>query len=392
MKNKGFNLISIIIIILVTSVVSGITTGIILDNNYKNESGLTYSEVANDEHLSEFINIYSTVLDEYYDDIDKEKMMEAALEGMLNYLGDSYTTFLSDEESSLLQEKLEGTYEGIGIVINGSRVDSVKTNSPAQEAGILPNDIIINIDGTVINETNAGLIANLIKDNNNETVNIIVKRGEEEKTFNIKKELLDSSITGKKITDTNIGYINVSVFSENIGDSFKETLLDLEKQNIDSLIIDLRSNTGGYLDGATDIASLFLDKGKTIYSLEDKDGNIVTKDETSEKRDYEIIILQNQDSASASEILAAALVDSYGASIVGTKSFGKGKVQQTLSTSTGSIAKYTSSKWYTPNGICIDGIGIEPTYFVEQEVIYEGDVIVDIIDSQLNKAVELLNK
>ena len=159
-----------------------------------------------------------------------------------------------------------------------------------------------------------------------------------------------------------------------------------------SLIIDLRSNTGGYLSAAEDIASLFLEKGKIIYSLKTKNDELVVKDKTASKTNYKIIVLIDNNTASASEILAASLKESYGATIVGKTSFGKGKVQQTMRLKDGSMAKYTSAKWFTPNGSSIDGKGIIPDFDVDLLVEKdEGTKTVKVTDSQLNKAIELLS-
>ncbi len=412
MKNRGFSLLTVIVIILLTAVASAFATGTILNNNYKGTSGLTYTEVMNDEELSEFLSVYSTIISQFYDDVDKTGMINSAIDAMneyegtsktelletattamLEYLGDDYTEFMNDTEAGDLQDKLTGKYQGIGVTIQGQTILGVTSNSPAERSGILTGDVIIKVDETEINEENSGIISYLIKDDEKETVLVTILRNEEVIEFNITKEELDSSVLHQMIVDTNIGYINVEIFSETVGNAFNNALTSLESGTMENLIIDLRYNTGGYLKGAEDIAELFLEKGDLIYSLENSEGKEYTRDSTSESRDYNIVVLINEDSASASEILAAALRDSYGATIVGTKSYGKGKVQQTIVTSSGAAAKYTSAKWYTPNDICIDGIGIEPDYNIELEVIKDAEGnIIDVIDSQLNKAIALLTE
>ncbi len=412
MKNKGFNLITVIFIIMVTAVASAFATGIILNNNYKGTSGLTYTEVMNDKELSEFLNVYSTIISQFYEDIDttgminsaidtmksydgnsKSELLELATTSMLEYLGDDYTQFMDDNETFDLQDQLDGKYQGIGVTIQGQTILSVTPDSPADINGIEIGDIIIGVDNTEITLDNSSLISYLIKDEENQEVNITVQRGTEVHNFNIEKEELDASVLHQMIVDTTTGYINIEIFSETVGSAFETALENLENNEMDNLIIDLRYNTGGYLTGALEIAELFLEKGKVVYSLENTDGREYTRDSSVESRDYDIVVLINEDSASASEILAAALKDSYGATLVGTKSYGKGKVQQTIVTSTGASAKYTSAKWYTPDNICIDGIGLEPDHYIEIEVIKdENNNIIDVIDSQLNKAIEILNK
>ena len=165
----------------------------------------------------------------------------------------------------------------------------------------------------------------------------------------------------------------------------------LKEQGCDRLIIDLRDDTGGYLDEAHNVASIFLEKGKVIYSLEDKKGKTNYYDETNEKLDIPVVILINENSASASEILAAALKDNYGAILIGTKSYGKGKVQQTYTLQNGTMAKYTSAKWYRPNGTCIDGVGLIPDYIVKMETTYdENGNVTGIKDAQYEKALEVI--
>lgn len=178
----------------------------------------------------------------------------------------------------------------------------------------------------------------------------------------------------------------MNAFSLKSFEDFQESLMDLETKGMDSLIIDLRNNTGGYLNAATNIANLFLEKGEIIYSLENKNKITAFKDETNDKREYKIAILVNSSTASAAEILTAALHDSYGAIVVGKTTYGKGKVQ-TMKYYEDSIVKYTSAKWLRPNGECIDEVGIIPDYDINIKVS-NGETF----DTQLDKAIELLSK
>ena len=331
-KTKGFGLFEIIIIIVITALITSISTGII----------------------------------------------------MLNFLGDKYTTYLNDKEYQSIIDDLSGTYNGIGVYIELNKVIQVIDNSPAQKAGIVAGDIITKINGNDVTNSSASDIKDLIKDKNNKYLNLEIKRNNEILIFNIEKELLvNPSITADIIADTQIGYIKIDKFSENLKDQVSEALGKLESKNITGLIIDVRGNAGGYLTAAEDVASLFIEKGKMIYSLEANNNRINYADKTDEKRNYPIVTIINGGSASASEILVAALKDSYGASIVGTKSYGKGKVQQVVSLYNGDSVKYTSAKWLTPLGICIDGIGITPDYNITNEEEVNTDF-------QLEKAIELL--
>jgi len=385
-KTKGFGLFGIIIIMIITSIVSSIATGVIMLNNSSNIVDNGALNLTNDKELQEFIEVYETLISKYYDEIDKEGMLNAAEEGMLDFLGDKYTTYLEDSEYSEIIDELSGKYNGIGVTIEGNRIINITSNSPAEKSGLEVNDLIVNVNGVDVTLKNSDEIGKLIKDDNkNDIVSLVVNRNGVELTFDVKKEeLTNPTIEYRKLDNTNIGYIFIKNFSENLDKQVKEALINLEKDGINSLIIDLRDNVGGYLSSAETTSSLFLESGKVIYSLETNGNTYTYKDETKEKRNYEIVVLINNNSASAAEILAAALKESYGAILVGTKSYGKGKVQQVVSLNSGDSVKYTSAKWLTPKGECIDGIGINPDYNVSYSPT-------TLYDTQIDKAIELLS-
>lgn len=385
-SRKGFSLKSVAIIIIVTAIITSLTTGLIIYNNSKLILGS--ASLSNDSALKEFLKVYSSLDENYYEDIDKTKMIDAAIAAMLKYLGEDYSTYLNQTETDSLSNKLSGTFKGIGISItNGNEIVKVYEDTPAFKAGLKENDKIIRINDTDTEGKNQIEVANLIDKTKENT--LVVSRDGAELTFKVIPEEINTPLTTQvyEKNDKKIGYIYIEAFTEKVGEEFKKSLEDLEQQGITSLIIDVRENTGGYLKGATEIASLFLEKGKTIYSLEGKDGVTTYKDETDEKRDYPIILLINENTASASEVLAAALQDSYGAKLVGKISYGKGKVQQTKQLEDGSMVKYTSARWLTPEGECIDGFGLAPHY--EEDIVRNEDGT--YTDNQLNKAIELLS-
>ena len=319
MKNiKGFNLISVIIIIFVTSIASAITAGVIVTNNYN----LTYKGLSEDKELSEFLKTYSDIVNNYYEDIDKEKMIDSAINGMLNYLGDNYTTYLNKDQRQELEEQLAGSYVGIGITYNGREIVEVAKNGPAENAGLKPGDKFVSINGTDVTEVPKA-IKTLIQDAKDEAITIVIERGEEKLSFDVKVGSVPTVAVSYKLLENKIGYLNMSIFSETLTNQVENALKDLEEQGMEKLIIDLRGNRGGYLDSAQNTASLFLEKGKIIYSLEDKNTKEDYFDETETSRKYPIVVLINGTSASSSEILASALKDSYGAVLVGEKSYGK---------------------------------------------------------------------
>ena len=292
---------------------------------------------------------------------------------------------MNNDQSDSFDDNLDGTYEGIGIVLQGIEIIEVYKNSPAEKAGLKIGDVVKKINGEEMSLENAYDVIQNVKDNTEGVMNITVERDGKIIDKEIAINRINLPIVTSNFVDINnnrIGYIKITSFTENSFEQFNEQLVELEqKNNIQKLIIDLRDNGGGYLEQSAEIASLFIEKGKIIYSLEDKKKKNDVKDDTKEKRDYKIVLLVNSASASASEILTAALKDNNNAIIVGTKTFGKGKVQTTKKLDDGTILKYTSSKWLRPNGDCIDGNGIISDYEVEQS---------DNKDNQYEKAISLL--
>lgn len=391
-NKKGFNLISVIIVICVTSIISGITTGVIVTNSYKNNLGLTYEDLVNDESLNEFLEVYSSIINNYYEDVDKSAMIDSAVDGMLDYLGEDYTTYLDQDATSELEERLAGSYRGIGMTVGDKVILEITSGTPAAESGLQVGDTITGVDGVDVTQMSNEEVTDLIKGNKNDSVSLTVLRGEETLTFNVGIETIPISAINYKMLENNIGYLQMEMFSATLDEQVASALADLENQGMQKLIIDLRGNTGGYLESAEATSSLFLEKGKLIYSLEGKEATTQYFDETDEHTNYPIVIIINGQSASAAEILAAALKDSYGAILVGEKSFGKGKVQQTYNLSDGSMAKYTSAKWLRPNGSCIDGVGLIPDYIANMTYTYDDTGVINgQIDSQLNKAIEIIS-
>lgn len=391
---RGFSLAWVIGIVVVTSIISGITTGVIVYNNNRLSYNMTYGDLSNDKELNEFLTVYANILSDYYEDVDTGELLDKAIAGMMDYLGDDYSTYLDDETTAELFESLSGEYKGIGVSINNTdkSIVEVYKNTPASKAGIETGDIIVGFNNTDVTNMSATEVVEMIK-NSTGNFTLQLKRGEQTITVTLKNETLIAPNTDYyMIENTNIGYLYMETFSNTLATQVKSALEEMEKNGMTSLIIDLRNNTGGYLNSASDVASIFLEKGKRIYSLEYQNEVNHYNDETREHKEYNIVVLINENTASAAEILAAALKESYGATIVGETSFGKGKVQQTMQLDDGSMVKYTSAYWLTPNGTCIDEIGINPDYYVtNEEITDENGTITGINDLQLQKAIEILN-
>lgn len=375
-KNTKFELWEVIAITLFSSLVMSFCTGYLV---YKGYGCNKYN--GDDEYLANFYKSYEEIVDNYYSSVDKGALIDAGIKGMLNYLGDPYTTYLDKNGTDSLKESLSGTYEGIGVAItlNSDKevvVSKVYENTPAEKAGVKEGDIILSINGESLEEKTTTDAVEIIK--GLEDIVLICRRDNESVEIKLNKATLNVPSVNTKIEEINnkkIGYMYVSKFNQTVYDQFVDALEKLEKDNIDGLVIDLRDNTGGYLAAATKMAKLFLENGKVIYSLNEKNGSTVTKDDTDEARTYPVYALVNGNTASASEILAAALRDSYAAKLVGSTTYGKGKVQKTSTLSDGTMYKYTSAKWLTPNGVCIDEVGLKPDIEIDASADYTKDLV-----------------
>lgn len=388
-RSASFSLLEVIVIVIMTALVVGVSSSLIVYNNY-NKINSNYSG-NNKEEIDKFIEAYNNILDSYVEKVDGSDLIDEAIKAMYEHLGDPYTSYLDKNTTETLEEQLNGEYQGIGVEISKEYttgyilVIDVFKNSPADEAGLKPGDLISSVNGENTATKSAEEVSNLIKGSQSENVKIGYIRDEEERTTTVVvKNVIIPSIQAENFDG--VGYIYIETFSNKTYSQFKEALENLENEKIKSLIIDVRDNTGGYLDAATKIAELFIEKGKIIYQLE-KQGKIdrVHKDETEEKRNYEVAILINSNSASASEILAAALKESYGAKLIGEISYGKGTVQETEKLENGEMLKYTTAYWLTPNGMKINNVGLIPDIEVK---LGEYDTYSYEVDTQLQKAIE----
>ena len=357
-KTATFNLIEVIVIIIMTSLVVSVSTGIIVYKNYYKIDKTS----SNKDYLKELEYAYNNILNSYVEKVDEKELTNAAIKGMYNYLGDPYTSYLDKDSTDNLMDRLKGEYKGIGVEIttneSGTVVMTVFENSPAEEAGIMVGDIITKVKGVDVNGKTTSEVSNMIKSTNG-NVEIEVNRGGITKTLTLKVSTVRiKSVIKNKYDKT--GYLRIETFSNTTYKQFKENLETLEKDGIENLIVDVRNNGGGFLNSAVEIAELFVEKGKPIYGLQTKDKKEMYKDTTKEKRDYKVIVLINGGSASASEVLAAALKESYGATLLGTKSYGKGTVQDTSELESGGMIKYTTAYWLTPKGVTINEKGLTP--------------------------------
>ena len=341
--------------------------------------------------LNKVIDTYDTITKDYYGKIDKSTLVDNAVNAMTESVKDVYTNYSDEEEATTFMENVEGTYEGIGVSVSSKdgkiTIIKVFNNSPAAKSGLKEKDIIIKIDGKDFANKTSSDIAKYIKENKNKTMKLTILRNNKEKEISITRKTVAMPTVSSKIVDEDkkIGYIRITIFSTVTEKQFTEELKKLEKKNINALIIDLRNNSGGYLNVVTNITSQFLEKGKIIYQLKNDTTTTKIKDTTKEKRTYPVAILANRASASASEIMTAALKESYGGYVIGTNTYGKGTVQKTKKLSDGSMIKYTIEKWLTPKGKWINEVGVAPTEYIEFDSSKEED-------NQLSKAISILQE
>lgn len=387
-KSQGisFSLIEVIIVIMISILFGGMVGSLVT---------LSRGNVT-DEYLEEFYATYNDIVSDYYKKLDKNKLIDAAIEGMVNYLDDPYSTFMNSEETEDFNTTVNGEYKGIGITIGmvneKPTVVDMFDKSPAQKVGVKVGDIILKINDKSVDGKSLDEIVELIK--NKSKVKLVVARDSKEYDFTVKlDDVVIPSVVGEVIEkdDKKIGKMSISVFAANTYKQFSVELGKLEKKKIDSLIIDVRSNPGGHLDQVSKILSIFLDDDKVIYQIKSNGKKTKYYSEFSGKKDYKIAVLINKSSASASEILAGAMRESYGATIVGVTSYGKGTVQKEYSLSTGSSVKYTTEEWLTPKGNSINKKGIKPDIEVELSEEYINDRKNET-DNQLQSAIDFLVK
>ena len=350
------------------------------------------------KELAKFVDAYDAIVNNYYKEVDKDKLVESAINGMVSSVGDEYTSYSDKYVTDNFNEAVNGKYMGIGALIMKSENDlviyKVFEDSPSYKAGLKDGDIILKLDDKDTKDMSVNDIASIVKNDDNKEVKLLVKRGEENLDITIVKDMVELPVVSGKVinhNDKKIGYISLSIFSSVASEQFNKQLVKLEKEGISGLVIDVRGNSGGYLTTVTDIASYFLKKGDIIYKLEVNDKVTVRKDKTKESRDYPVAVLIDKNSASASEILASSIKESYNGYVVGTNSYGKGTVQQTLVLSDGSMIKYTIEKWLTPLGNWINDEGVIPTNYVELSSEYLNNPVFEN-DNQLNEALELVSK
>ena len=398
-KKTDFKVYELILFAVLIMIVSVFLTVVVMHDVSSNKNYNKNKLSSNDSSLEEFEEVYNLINSSYYIDINNKTLIEGAINGMLGSLNDPHTSYFNKSETDSFNEQMNGSYEGIGAEIsldsNGNViVFSVFKNSPAAEAGLKFNDIILGVNNKSTKGMSTTEVVALIKDVNKKTANIKINRNGETLEFEVEKRVVIIESVESKIYNKNgkkIGYVLINTFANNTYDQFRTHIEDLEKENISGLVIDVRGNTGGYLHSVTSMLDMFLPKGTITYQIADKKTTYKYSALTNESRNYPIAVLVNKSSASASEILAVSLKESYGAEVIGTYTYGKGTVQTTKDlTTSGGMIKYTIQKWLSPKGNWINDVGVEPTIKEDLSSKYEKDPTEEN-DNQLQKALDVVS-
>lgn len=389
MENKKRQTIyKTIMLIVVVAIITFVVTSIINYDGSRKYVITSKGDKSITEQLESAISSISEIIDEkYIGEVDKEKLIDGALKGMVEAVGDTYTEYYTKEELEDFTASTLGNFVGIGVYMQADEendaivIQAPIENSPAEKAGLKTGDQILKVDGVECKAKDINDISNKIKGEEGTEVTLTIKRGEE--TFDVKvtRASVHINYVVSELLEDNIGYIYIETFDEGCKDDFLNAYNQLVQEGAKSLIIDLRYNGGGMVDEALEIADLMCDKDDIMLITADKDGKKeTTKAKTKPTITMPVVLITNRVSASASEILIAALKDNDKAEIIGEKTFGKGVIQELVYLSNGGALKVTSAEYYTPKGEKINEIGIEPNYNITG------------IEEQEQKAIEVLKE
>ncbi len=325
--------------------------------------------------------------------VAKQTLFEGSLKGMVSSLGEPHSQYLDAEDYTSIMEQTSATYSGVGMVLgmgtDGLEAVSAIEDQPAARAGIESGDRIIKINDVDTSTLTIEEASKRVRGEAGTDVTLVIKRGNEEKTFTITREKITLPTVKSKMLTPDVGYIRISQFAENTGNDFGLQYQDLKKQGMKKLIIDLRDNPGGLLTTAQEISDFILPKG-TLVTVQDRSGKVAEYDSAGIENPIPLVILINKGSASASEIIAGAVQDRKAGTIVGTNSYGKGTVQTILPDFGNEAIKITIAKYHTPNDRVIDGIGIKPDVEI---ALPDGTRTKGTLeDVQVQKAFDILNQ
>lgn len=385
------NIPKYILFTLLGALVGSIVTFLLMDNlGATNKCRVTIKN----NQFEPVIEAYETLKNDYYKNIDDNILINGMINGMMEATDDKHTMFFDEKETEDFLTEINGSYYGIGAQIYQTddeyvTISKVFKDSPAQKAGLQIGDKFVSIDGESMKGKTPSEVSSILRSSEAKKATLVIKRGDEEKTIEVEKEtVIIDSVSSEKL-DNNIGYIEINSFSALTDNQFTDALNSLEKEGIKSLIIDLRGNGGGYLSTVTNIISRFVDSKTVIYQIKTKKETTSYKALNNSTLNYKVVILVDESSASASEIMCSALQEQYGAILVGKTTYGKGTVQEMKQLSNKTMFKYTTEEWLTSKGNSIEGVGVKPDYEVDLSDEFSSNPIREN-DNQLQKAIELL--
>lgn len=389
-NDSKFSIFEVVIIIFI-SIVFGIIVGYVLTYTRS-----PLGSVKSNSKLSEIISTYNSIKDNYYKEIDDDTLVNAAVSGMIGSLDDKYSNYMDSSTTDSFNESVEGSFVGIGVTImydgEYNKIIAVDDKGPSNKI-LKVDDLIVEVSGKDVRGIYGDDLKKLIRGKVGTTVKIKVLRNNKNLTFSIKRTNIEIETVKSNYFDVEskrIGYLDVDVISSNTYKQFNKNLKRLENKNIDSLIIDLRDNPGGHLSQTKEILSMFFNKKTVLYQLKDKDTKKKIYSSSNETRSYPIVILVNDGSASASEIITSCFMENYNnIKVVGTTTYGKGTVQQSHQLSTGTSIKYTVQEWLTSKGKSINEKGIKPDEELLMNSEYYSNPTYNT-DNQLQKAIEIL--
>ena len=336
---------------------------------------------------NKLIGLEQIVEGDFYKEVSEDDLVQGSIKGMFSGLGDIYSQYYTKEEFESLKEQTSGSFVGIGVYISPTSDDDYITivapieGSPAEKGGIKSGDKIIKVDDQNVYANDSDKAISMIKGKAGTEVKLTLKRGEEELNLKIKREEIISKSVDSKFLEDGIGYIKITSFNENTYKEFTEALSNLKKENMKGLVLDLRNNPGGLLDICSEIADDLIGEGTIVYTKDNKGDKEYIKSD-SNRLGLPIAVLVNEGSASASEILTAAIVDNDEGIAIGTTTFGKGLVQSVRELKDGTGYKLTTAQYFTPNDNYIHGKGIEPK-IIEKDESKQLDVAVNWIKEQI---------
>lgn len=405
---KRQNVYKIIMLVILTATITFMLTTMVMYNKFSNVYSNNYSST-NEEYTSTEMSLvktlesFKTMLEQkYIGEIDEEKMIDGAIKGYVEGIGDPYTTYLTKDEMKEFTEETNSEYVGIGVYLTNNKADNtilvvgIMKAAPALDAGMQAGDVIEKVNDIAYTGDQLDDAIKILKGEEGTNVKVTVLRDGKEIDLTITRKKITVEHVASQMLENNIAYIQVDSFDSGVAKAFEQQITELKNDGAKGIIIDLRSNGGGIVDEATGIADLFLKKNETILitkGKEDKEEVTISKNDPI-IQDIPVVVLVNEGTASASEILAGALKDKYpSTTIVGKKTYGKGVIQTLYNLSDGSGLKVTTEEYYTPNHNKINKEGIKPDVEInltkDEDGYYETDIDKD---AQILKAKEILSK